>query len=166
MLPDIPVSEKPPLEKELIERVLWIITIRWIAVAGICATSLLAYCVLSIDLPLTSILIVAACIALFNIGCIFYHRYIKCISYRQYVKSHQRFVHLQITVDCIALVSLSHYTGGVESPVVFYFIFHVIIAAILLPRRSCYLQTTFTLLLIITMSILEYGNIIPHVQIV
>ncbi len=166
MLPDIPVSEKPSVETELIERVLWIITIRWITIAGICVTTFIAYGILNIELPITSILTIASCIVLFNFVCILYHRYIKCISYRQYIKSHQRFAHMQITVDCIALVALSHYTGGVESPMIFYFIFHVIIAAILLPRRSCYLQTSFTLLLIVAMSILEYLHIIPHVQIV
>lgn len=48
---------------------------------------------------------------------------------------------------------------------IFYFIFHVIIAAILLTRKACYLQTTFALLLISGLSILEYFNIIPHIQI-
>ena len=72
---------------------------------------------------------------------------------------------MQIFTDWIALVLLVHYTGGIESPVIFYFIFHVIIAAILLSRKACYLQTSFAVLLIISLSILEYVNIIPHVQI-
>jgi signal transduction histidine kinase len=158
-------QERASVEEELIERVLWFITLRWITVAGICITSLIAYFILNIGLPLIPILIIAACILLFNIVCITYHHYIKCISYSQYIKSHQRFANLQIFTDWIALVFLVHYTGGIESPVIFYFIFYVIIAAILLSRKASYLQTSFAVLLIISLSILEYVNIIPHVQI-
>lgn len=165
MSPDTPVSEKALVEEELIERGFWFITLRWITVAGICTTSLIACFILNIGLPLIPILIIAACILLFNFVCITYHHYIKCISYSQYIKSHQRFANLQIFTDWIALVLLVHYTGGIESPVIFYFIFHVIIAAILLSRKACYLQTSFAVLLIISLSILEYVSIIPHVQI-
>lgn len=165
MSPEIPVLERPLEEKELLERVLWFITLRWITVAGICTTALLAYFVLNICLPLKSILIIAACILLFNFICISYHQYIKCISYHQYIKSHQRFANIQISVDFVALITLVHYTGGIESPVIFYFIFHVIIASILLSQKDCFLQTTFSSLLIIGLSILEFFNIIPHVRI-
>lgn len=165
MSPDTPVSERSSVEEELIKRVLWFITLRWITVAGTCATSLIAYFILNIGMPLIPILIIAACILLFNFVCITYHHYIKCISYSQYIKSHHRFANLQIFTDWIALVFLVHYTGGIESPVIFYFIFHVIVAAILLSRKACYLQTSFAVLLIISLSILEYLNIIPHVQI-
>lgn len=165
MSTDTPLPERSSVEEELIERVLWFITLRWITVAGICITSLIAYFILNIGLPLIPILIIAACILLFNFVCIAYHHYIKCISYSQYIKSHHRFANLQIFTDWIALVFLVHYTGGIESPVIFYIIFYVIIAAILLSRKACYLQTSFAVLLIISLSILEYANVIPHVQI-
>ncbi|MBS1257383.1 MAG: Adaptive-response sensory-kinase SasA [Candidatus Scalindua arabica] len=164
MSTDTPVPERSSVEEELIKRVLWFITLRWITVAGICATSLIACFILNIGMPLIPILIIAAGILLFNFVCITYHHYIKCISYSQYIKSHHQFANLQIFTDWIALVFLVHYTGGIESPVIFYFIFHVIIAAILLSRKACYLQTSFAVLLIISLSILEYLNIIPHVQ--
>ncbi|ODS33016.1 MAG: histidine kinase [Candidatus Scalindua rubra] len=150
------IAEKSSVEKEIIERISWFITLRWIIVAGICITSLIASFVLRIDLPLISILIITFCILIFNLACIYF---------QQYVKSHENFANIQISIDWISLVFLLHYTGGIESPVIFYFIFHVIIAAILLTRKACYLQTTFALLLISGLSILEYFNIIPHIQI-
>ena len=134
----------------------WFITLRWIIVVGICITSLLANLVLRIDLPLTAILIIALSILLFNIG---------CVSFKKYVKSYDRFANIQISVDLVALVFLAHYTGGIESPIIFYYIFHVIIAAILLSRRACYLQTTFALILISVLSLLEYFNVLNHIQI-
>jgi signal transduction histidine kinase len=150
------MAEKSSVEKELIERISWFITLRWIIVVGICSTSLIASLVLKISLPIKAILTIAFCILLFNIV---------CTSLKKNVKSHEWFANIQISVDWIALVFLVHYTGGIESPVIFYFIFHVIIAATLLSRKECYLQTTFALLLISVLSILEYFNIVPHVHI-
>ncbi|MBT3878825.1 MAG: HAMP domain-containing histidine kinase [Candidatus Scalindua sp.] len=149
-------QKKSSREQELIESLSRFINLRWIMVVGICITSISARFVLSISLPLTSILIITFCILLFNSVCIYYQKH---------VKSYENFANFQISVDWIALVFLVHYTGGIESPVIFYFIFHVIIAAILLSKRECYLQSGFAVLLIVSLSILEYFSIIPHVHI-
>jgi len=148
--------EKSSLEKELIESLSRFINLRWIIVVSICITSIFAGLVLKISLPLTPILFITFCILIFNVVCIYFQKN---------VKSYEGFANLQICVDWIALVLLVHYTGGTESPVIFYFIFHVIIAAILLSKKDCYLQTGFAALLIISLSILEYCSIIHHVHI-
>ncbi len=149
-------QEKTSLEKELIESLARFINLRWIIVIGIFVTSKFAKFGLGIDLPIIPIFIVTFCILIFNLVCLYFQKH---------VKSYESFANLQIAVDWIALVLLVHYTGGIESPVIFYFIFHVIIAAILLSKNECYLQTGFAVLLIISLSILEYFNIIPHVHI-
>jgi signal transduction histidine kinase len=149
-------QEKSSLEKELIESLARFINLRWIIVIGIFVTSKFAKFGLGIDLPIIPIFIVTFCILIFNIVCFYFQKH---------VKSYESFANLQISVDWIALIFLVHYTGGIESPVIFYFIFHVIIAAILLSKNECYLQTGFAVLLIISLSILEYVNIIPHVHI-
>ncbi|MHC4321430.1 MAG: sensor histidine kinase [Planctomycetota bacterium] len=149
-------SEKSSVEKELIERISWLINLRWIIVIGIFVTSKFAKFGLEIDIPLIPIFIVTFCILIFNLTCTYLKRH---------VKSYENFANLQISVDWITLVFLVHYTGGIESPVIICFIFHVIIAATLLSKRSCYLQTTFALILISSLSFLEYTNIISHVQI-
>ena len=149
-------QEKSSREKELIESLARFINLRWIMVVGIFITSIFARFVLKINLPLTSILSVTFCILIFNFACIYLQKN---------VKSYGKFANLQISVDWIALIFLVHYTGGIESPVIFYFIFHVIIASILLSKWECYFQTGFAVLLIICLSILEYSHIIPHVHI-
>ncbi len=148
--------EKSSLEKELIESLSRFINLRWIIVIGIFITSKFAKFALGIDLPIVPILIVTLCILIFNLICLYLQKH---------VKSYEHFANLQISVDWIALVFLVHYTGGIESPVIIYFIFHVIISAILLSERECYLQTGFALILIISLSILEYFHVIPHVHI-
>ncbi|MCP5003001.1 MAG: HAMP domain-containing histidine kinase [Planctomycetes bacterium] len=134
----------------------WFITLRWFIAAGICSTSLFAYLVLKVDLSIFTILIIALFILLFNCGCTFFKRY---------VNSYAKFANIQILVDLTALIFLVHYTGGIESPMMFCFVFHVVIAAILLSGVACYLQTTFALILMSGLSILEYAGIIPHIHV-
>ena len=148
--------EKSSLEKELVESLSRFINLRWIMVIGIFVTSKFAKFGMGIDLPIIPIFIVTFCILIFNLICLYLQKH---------VKSYESFANLQISVDWIALVFLVHYTGGIESPVIFYFIFHVIISAILLSEKKCYLQTSFALILIISLSILEYFHVIPHVHI-
>ena len=148
--------EKSSLEKELVESLSRFINLRWIMVIGIFVTSKFAKFGLGIDLPIIPIFIVTFCILIFNLICLYLQKH---------VKSYESFANLQISVDWIALVFLVHYTGGIESPVIFYFIFHVIISAILLSEKKCYFQTSFALILIISLSILEYFHVIPHVHI-
>jgi len=46
------------------------------------------------------------------------------------------FAYTQIILDLLALAALIHFAGGVENPMAVFFVFHVIIASILLQRRS------------------------------
>ncbi|MFC2097021.1 sensor histidine kinase [Bacteroidota bacterium] len=55
-----------------------------------------------------------------------------------------------------------HYSGGVENPVIIYFIFHMIIASMTLKPIHSYLQTTLALILVGLLSFFEYKEIIPH----
>lgn len=48
------------------------------------------------------------------------------------------FAYAQVSLDYAAVFFLVHLTGGVASPLVFFFFFHIVFAAILLPRRSAF----------------------------
>ena len=39
-----------------------------------------------------------------------------------------------LSLDWIALILLVHFTGGLESPIIYFFIFHVIIGSLILPQ--------------------------------
>jgi signal transduction histidine kinase len=57
---------------------------------------------------------------------------------------------------------LLHYSGGIENPIIIYFVFHMIIASILLSARESYLQATLASSLITLLAVLEYRGTIPH----
>jgi signal transduction histidine kinase len=74
----------------------------------------------------------------------------------------KKIINLQISVDLVMLTILLHYSGGIENPIVIYFVFHMIIASILLSARESYLQATLAVSLITFLAGFEYKGIIPH----
>jgi signal transduction histidine kinase len=72
------------------------------------------------------------------------------------------FASAQITVDLVALAALLHFSGGLENPFVFYSIFHVVIASILLSRRATYLEATLAFGLISAMGLAELLGWLHH----
>ena len=59
-----------------------------------------------------------------------------------------RIIFWQITIDLIALTLLLYFSGISHNPFIFYFIFHIIIAAILLPEPVAYFQALLASLII------------------
>jgi len=57
---------------------------------------------------------------------------------------------------------LVHFSGGIESPALFYFLFHITIASLLLPHDRGFLYVTFGPVLVGAVAFLEYLGILPH----
>jgi signal transduction histidine kinase len=72
-----------------------------------------------------------------------------------------RFVKVQLSLDWLAMILLVHFTGGVMSPLLFFFVFHLIIASILLTPRACYSFATVAALAVGGLALLEYAGLIP-----
>lgn len=153
-----------PVEKELVESARWLITLRWVAAAGVFVASAIARFILKVKLDLAPFFSIGLVILIYNSICLVYLRRIERVR-RGQLSLFNRFANVQITADWVALIFLVHFSGGIESPLLFYFIFHVIIAAILLSKRACFYQATFASFLVVGISSLEYLNLIPHITI-
>lgn len=161
-----------PLEQELTERVGWVIRLRWYAAIGVFVATLVGKTVLSFALPVLELCIIGLAILAYNI--LFRQRFLhmrqrgvdiaKGAAERRGV--YIRFIHAQVAMDWVALTLIAHYSGGTQSPVLLFFIFHLLIASILLSRRDCYLQATLVVMLVAILAFLEYLKLIPHVNIV
>lgn len=158
-----------PLELELIERVGWFIELRWFAIAGVFAAGLLGRFVFQLNLPVLSFSAIGLGLLICNT--IFWRYYVSLSGKRSGGDASKRkitctrFTSVQIIVDWLALGSIAHYSGGIQSPVLMFFIFHILIASILLSRRDCYLQTTLAVFFVIAIALLEYLQLIPHISI-
>jgi len=69
---------------------------------------------------------------------------------------------IQIISDFIVLLFFIHFTGGVETPLFVFFIFHVIIGSLILPGPVIYLIVTCTVIITTGSAYLEFNGLIPH----
>ncbi len=69
---------------------------------------------------------------------------------------------IQICCDLTALLLFIYYTGGVESPLFVFFIFHIIIGSLFLPGEIIAILVTIVLGISIAGSVLELNGNIPH----
>jgi len=148
-------------EEELFIRIEWFIKLRWIFLIGLLSTIFVATQIFNVSLPLKKILIVGGVLLLYN--SIFYssHRFLKS-RMKADLRRMQIETNLQMTLDLVALTFLIHYSGGVENPFMFFYIFHAIIGSILLSRTEVWVQGGGAFSLFVLFIVLEYFEIIPH----
>jgi signal transduction histidine kinase len=73
------------------------------------------------------------------------------------------FVNAQMAVDLVTLTVLLRYSGGIENPMVIFYLFHMLIAALLLRPLNALLQGFWALLLFSVLVVGEsFGWIAPH----
>ncbi len=151
---------------EFKKRLIWLVDLRWIAVIAIFIVITGSRFILKIKLPLMQLYLGNIVILGYNI--VFYLFISRLGNYpeKKQFKIINRLANLQISLDLILLTSFIYYTGSIENPFIFYFIFHMVIASILLTRRAAYFHAclvTFFLGIIISA---EYYNIIPHYHLI
>jgi signal transduction histidine kinase len=150
------VTRLLPLDRELRERLDWFIRLRWLAAAGILAGCGLGPQFLSISLPILPLVLVALAVLLYNLA---FHLSRSRIASNE--GSLRGAIHLQIGLDWAALACTVYLTGGIGSPVSLSFVFHLIIGAILLTRRACYLLAASASLLLGSLALLTVFHPLP-----
>jgi signal transduction histidine kinase len=155
-------SARTPVEEELVGRVAWQIQLRWLAALGVLGAAWFARTILGIQLPQGALWAVGLSILLYNALFWFYLKRLERQSV-SYAAVFDRFAKVQTGLDWLAMILLVHFSGGVESPLLFYFFFHLIIASILLSPGACYFFATLAALAVGALALLEYAGLIPHV---
>jgi signal transduction histidine kinase len=146
----------------IIEGGLWLIRLRWLAVIGILIATTFADSILKISIQQIPLYIIAIVLLLLNVISLYAIKYITKNKIPAKILRGESIVRFQILTDLIILTFLLHYSGGVENPFIIYYIFHMIIASILLSPKTSYIITTIALLLIGALTLLEYYEILPH----
>ncbi len=134
-LPNELIKRKRIILGELKERTLWFIRLRWwvpfaVVVGTVCARWV------GVGIQASPLLWVAGFILAYNVVFFLLSRRVKAeLSGKKYI---ERFTYWQVGFDYGAMFLLIHFTGGIASPFIFFFIFHITFSAIFLPRRSTY----------------------------
>lgn len=151
------------VKKELSRRLSWLIKIRWMAVGAVFLVVSGYYLILKPVLPFTFLYLGGTILFLCNLLFFLYDQKIKLtIGTKDWQKRADRFANIQISVDLAMLVYLLHFSGGLENPFIFFFIFHMVIASILLSNRAAYLQATLAAGLFGAVALSEHLQIMPH----
>lgn len=139
---------------ELAERIRWFIRLRWLAVAGIVVAAGVVVS-LGMSVSWTNLLGLAGLLGALNVA-------YAALSSRGVPPL--AFTWWQIVADLTVLTLALHVSGGIENPFAFFYVFHVIIASILLPRRVSYLVAGIASLFFLAMATLEHLRIVPHTE--
>jgi len=156
--------EETPEESTAIVRIQYGINFRWIAIVGVVLMTLVANLVLGIRFPTLPVFVIAAIIAVYNVAFWRYTERLESEEPTHLIWKVRRYVWVQSAADLVATTAIIHFTGGVENPLYLYYVFHVILASIILPYRFAYLLATLAVGLFTTLVGLEYFQIIPHVH--
>lgn len=146
--------------REEVERIQWLISIRWrapILIAAIAGIGVLA----GFDEGLAKLFLVAAYVMGYNT---FFYRWSRRLEAEPVATQHRlhHFVIWQAAVDCSALLLLTYFTGGTISPVCFLFVLPMIPVSTILSARSTYGFTAFVLAGITLLAIVEQLGWLPH----
>lgn len=121
--------------------------------------------ILGLNFPsyqITSLVIIALAILIYNLLFFFIEK--SALITNEPEKFNQlHFSFLQMLCDLIALGFLVYYTGGIESPFVIFFVFHMIIGSMVLPGYLIYSIAALTVIFVSVFSLLEFSGIIPHI---
>ena len=153
-----------PEESTLVRGVEDFIRYRWVAVAGVIVIAFLAKALFRVDFPSLPTFAVAGAIAFYNLLFWRYARGLAVEDALSLTTKSRRLAYAQSITDLVAITILLHYTGGIENPFIFYYVFHVIIASVLLSPEVAYALATFALLLFSSLVGLEYFGFLPHVH--
>ncbi|MFC2052017.1 sensor histidine kinase [Chloroflexota bacterium] len=158
------VTERTPEEEALVMRLRIFTNMRWFAILGIIIFTLTARYVFHISFPTLPVYVACVFITLYNLVLIQQVRGLQKLPADQVIPQVRQYIYTHILLDMFALTVLLHFTGGVENPFIFFYVFHIIIASILLRYTVVYLLSTIAIVMVSLLLGLEYAGIIPHIN--
>jgi signal transduction histidine kinase len=146
----------------LIQRACWLVKLRWVAIGTLVVATVGASRFMSVALPTRTLYTIALLLVVYNFVLYDLLRYWTWGGQEPSPTRIGRILTFQITGDLIILTTILHFSGGIESPFSFFFVFHMIIASILRSRWQSYLQATLAVLLFGGLIFLEGVELLPH----
>ena len=153
------VKEQLFFRKEMMERVSWMIHLRWMAVAAGFAGCGIGY-LADWPLPFFPIVSILAFVTLYNVFFFFIGGRLPSAK-PQALKAFTIFAHAQIALDLSALYAIFYFTGGIHSPFLVFVLFHIILAGILLQPLSCFIYSILVLFAAAGLMLIQQYAILP-----
>lgn len=146
----------------LIQRANWLIRLRWAAIMSLAVAVRVSDAFMRISLPTLTLYIFSGVLLVYNFVL---HDLLKYWTWGDKEPSEKRigrFLTFQISADLFILTIILHFSGGIENPFSFFFVFHMILASILRSKWQSYVQATLAVLLFGSLVVLEGLGVIEH----
>jgi signal transduction histidine kinase len=148
------------VEAELVSSVAWLIRLRWAAGVSAILATWFVETVFSLDAPTLPLYAIGGFILLYNL--VFYVLERRLSRATAPAAAYQRLAIWQVGLDWLAMTLLIHFSGGIESPVTLFFIFHVVIASVFFSPRATLTFALLAIALVSGIALLEYTGLLPH----
>jgi signal transduction histidine kinase len=146
----------------LIGRAYWLIRLRWVAIVTLAGATFVAGAGLGVSLPAPALYAMSGVLLVYNLVLYELLRHWSWGGQEPSPTKIDGILGFQISADLFILATILHFSGGIENPFSFFFVFHMIIASILRPRWQSYLQATLAVVLFGGLLLLEGAGVIPH----
>jgi len=146
----------------LIQRAQWLIRLRWLAIASLAVAVWVADAFMRISLPVSTLFAFSGILLIYNFVLYDLMKYWTWGGKEPSERRIGRCITFQISADLFILTIILHFSGGIENPFSFFFVFHMILASVLRSAWQSYLQATLAVLLFGGMVGLEGLEIIEH----
>jgi signal transduction histidine kinase len=150
-----------PITRQMLVSSLWLVKVRWIAVGALVLGGIFAT-VAGYHISQPAILTLALYLLVAN--CVFTLVGLRIKESESSRRQLRVFNNIQIIADWVAVIVLVYFTGSITSPFLFFFFFHLVMAAILTPVARFYFNAIVAVVLINTMFLVEYSGLLPHQQ--
>jgi signal transduction histidine kinase len=157
-------TEHTPEEETLVMRLRVFTNMRWVAILGVIIVTLTARYGLNIGFSTLPVYIICVFMALYNLVLRQQVRGLGKLPLNQVIPRVRKYTYTHILLDMFCLTVLLHFTGGIENPFIFFFVFHIVLASIGLNYRVVYLLSTIAIVMLSLLVGLEYAGIVPHVN--
>ena len=136
----------------------WLVNLRWLACSGLFFVVWFAATVLEILENPQPLYWAGSLLAAYNLLLHLLHNRLAAMSSGKI----EAVLFAQISADLCLLTYLLYHAGIAHNPFVYYYVFHIIIAAVLLPARYAWIEASLACSLVSGVMILQYAGVISE----
>ena len=108
----------------LIQRAYWLIRLRWVAIATLAIATFVSHRYMHVSLATSALYVLAAVLVIYNAALYSLLTYwTRASKSPTLIRPVEWIVTFQISADLLILTTILHFSGGIENPFSFFFVF-------------------------------------------
>jgi len=138
---------------------LWLVNLRWASSIALSIFILALFIFKFEEYQYCALIGIVIILLVFNSFLLFYLKK----HDPKYLTTEEYFVLAQIIIDYILLTVLVHFTGGIDSPFLLIYLFHIIIASVIFEKKyQAFIIAAVAVLSLSLLVFMEYAHILAH----